>query len=44
MREGNRIPYLGICLGMQMAVVEYAQRMRLKDAHSSEFDSKSSSP
>ncbi len=33
------IPYLGICLGMQMAVVEYARhKAGLAEAHSSEFD------
>ena len=35
----NKIPYFGICLGMQMAVVEYARNMcELKKANSSEFD------
>ena len=35
----NRIPYLGICLGMQLAVVEYARDVAgMKDAHSTEFD------
>jgi CTP synthase len=34
----NRIPYLGICLGMQVAVIEYARnKAGLSDAHSSEF-------
>ncbi len=34
----NRIPYFGICLGMQMAVVEYARNvLGLEDANSSEF-------
>jgi CTP synthase len=34
----NKIPYLGICLGMQVAVIEYARNMAgLTDAHSSEF-------
>jgi len=34
----NRIPFFGICLGMQMAVVEYARNMcGLTDACSSEF-------
>ena len=33
------IPYLGICLGMQIAVIEYARNMcNLADANSSEFD------
>ncbi len=35
----NNIPFLGICLGMQMAVVEFARNViGLKDAHSSELD------
>ncbi|QAT60637.1 CTP synthase [Acidilutibacter cellobiosedens] len=37
-REHN-VPYLGICLGMQMAVVEFARDvLKLKGAHSSELD------
>ena len=40
-RERN-IPYLGICLGMQVAVVEYARNvLGYKDANSAEFDSSS---
>ena len=35
----NNIPYLGICLGMQMAVIEAARNMAgIKDAGSEEFD------
>lgn len=35
----NNIPYLGICLGMQVAVIEYARDvLGLKDANSGEFD------
>ena len=35
----NKIPYLGICLGMQTAVIEYARNvLKLKDANSREFD------
>ena len=35
----NKIPFLGICLGMQMAVVEFARNvLKLKDANSEEFD------
>lgn len=35
----NRIPYFGICLGMQIAVVEFARNvLGLLDAHSGEFD------
>ena len=34
----NRIPYLGICLGMQVAVIEYARHVAgLAGAHSTEF-------
>ena len=35
----NRIPYLGICLGMQVATIEYARHVAgLKDANSTEFE------
>jgi CTP synthase len=35
----HRVPYLGICLGMQAAVIEYARnRAGLDGAHSTEFD------
>ncbi len=35
----NKIPFLGICLGMQMAVVEFAKHvLGLEDANSAEFD------
>ncbi len=41
----NNIPFFGICLGMQLAVVEYARNvLGLKDAHSTEFDEKSTNP
>ncbi|MDA7989527.1 MAG: CTP synthase [Gammaproteobacteria bacterium] len=34
----NRIPYLGICLGMQVAIIEYARnKAGLANAHSTEF-------
>ncbi|MFN8124781.1 MAG: CTP synthase, partial [Thermoleophilia bacterium] len=37
-REHN-VPYLGVCLGMQIAVIEYARHMcGMRDANSSEFD------
>ena len=37
----NKIPFLGICLGMQMAVVEFARNvLKLKDANSEEFNPK----
>jgi CTP synthase len=35
----NKIPYLGICLGMQIAVIEFARHVcGLEGAHSGEFD------
>lgn len=35
----NRVPYLGICLGMQLAVVEFARHVAgMNGAHSTEFD------
>jgi len=41
----NKVPYLGICLGMQVAVIEYARNMAgLTDAHSTEFRPHSPEP
>jgi len=41
----NDIPYLGICLGMQSAVIEFARNVAgLDDANSTEFDSKTPHP
>ena len=41
----NNIPFLGICLGMQMAVVEFARNvLGLKDANSAEFDEITTNP
>jgi CTP synthase len=41
----NRVPYFGICLGMQAAVIEFAEGMAgLKGAHSTEFDSQTPHP
>ena len=35
----NNVPYLGICLGMQVAIIEYARNvLKLKSANSTEFD------
>lgn len=35
----NKVPYFGICLGMQMAVIEIARNvLNLEDAHGEEFD------
>ncbi|MDF1831570.1 MAG: CTP synthase [Porticoccaceae bacterium] len=43
-REEN-IPYLGICLGMQVAVIEYARNMAgLENANSTEFDANTPYP
>jgi CTP synthase len=39
------IPYLGICLGMQVAVIEFARNVAgLKGAHSTEFNTKTAHP
>ena len=41
----NNIPYLGICLGMQMAIIEYARNVcGLTDANSTEFDAETTNP
>ncbi|VAW53771.1 CTP synthase [hydrothermal vent metagenome] len=41
----NKIPYLGICLGMQLAVIEFARHAAgLGDAHSSEFNEATTHP
>jgi CTP synthase len=41
----NRIPYLGICLGMQLAIIEYARNvLLLKGANSTEFDRATNHP
>tara|TARA_B100001013_G_scaffold191467_1_gene115608 strand:+ start:11752 stop:13404 length:1653 start_codon:yes stop_codon:yes gene_type:complete len=41
----NHIPYLGICLGMQVAVIEYARNvLKLNGANSTEFDTKTNHP
>ncbi len=41
----NKVPYLGICLGMQVAVIEYARNMAgLADAHSTEFKQATKDP
>ena len=40
----NNIPFLGICFGMQMAVIEFARnKLRIKNATSSEFGSSKAS-
>ena len=41
----NRIPYLGICLGMQLAIIEFARNVvALKGANSTEFDRATNHP
>jgi CTP synthase len=41
----NKVPYLGICLGMQLAVIEYARhKAGLEGAHSTEFDPNAAHP
>jgi CTP synthase len=41
----NKVPFLGICLGMQLAVIEFARHVAgLNEAHSSEFSNNSPHP
>ena len=41
----HKVPYFGICLGMQIQVIEYARNvLGLKDANSSEMDKSTSDP
>jgi len=41
----NKVPYLGICLGMQVATIEFARHVAgLDDANSTEFDPDSPNP
>jgi CTP synthase len=41
----NKVPYMGICLGMQLAVIEYARHVAdMKDANSTEFDLETEHP
>lgn len=41
----NKVPYLGICLGMQIAVIEFARSvMNLQDANSTEFNPHTRTP
>ena len=41
----NKVPYLGICLGMQLAVIEYARhKAGMTDAHSTEFEPATTHP
>ncbi|MBL0359282.1 MAG: CTP synthase [Chitinophagaceae bacterium] len=41
----NKLPFFGICLGMQMAAIEFARNvLGLKDAHSTEMDINTTNP
>jgi CTP synthase len=41
----RKVPYLGLCLGMQIMVIEYARHvLGMEEANSSEFDSQSAAP
>ncbi len=41
----NKIPYLGLCYGMQLASIEFARNvLGLKDAHTTEVDEKTKNP
>ena len=41
----QKIPYLGLCLGMQLTIVEFARNVvGLEDAHSNEFSTKTTNP
>ena len=41
----NKIPYLGLCLGMQVSIIEYARHVcKLNDAHSIELDPSTTHP
>ncbi|NPA61148.1 MAG: CTP synthase [Epsilonproteobacteria bacterium] len=41
----NNIPFLGICLGMQLAIIEFARNvLNIKDANSMEFDKDTKEP
>lgn len=41
----HKVPFLGICLGMQLAMVEFARNvLKLKNANSSEFDPQTEDP
>jgi CTP synthase len=41
----NKVPYLGLCLGMQIATIEFARNvLKLSKAHSTEFDANTPHP
>ncbi len=41
----NKIPFLGICLGMQLSIIEFARNvLKIEDANSMEFDENTKNP
>jgi CTP synthase len=40
----NKVPYLGLCLGLQVAVIAAARKAGLKDANSTEFEPETKNP
>jgi CTP synthase len=43
--RANNVPYLGLCLGLQIAVIEFARNvLKLEKAHSQEFDPQTPHP
>ncbi len=45
MLRENKVPYLGICLGMQLAIIEFARNVAgIKDATSMEFEDRAKEP
>ncbi len=41
----HKIPFLGICLGMQLAIIEFARNvLDIKEANSTEFDKNTKEP
>ena len=40
----NNVPYLGICLGLQVAVIDFARHIGLEGAYSTEFDQNTPHP
>lgn len=40
----NKVPYLGLCLGLQVGLIAAARRAGIKDANSTEFNPKTANP
>jgi CTP synthase len=40
----NKVPYLGLCLGLQVALIAAARKAGIKDANSTEFDPRTKNP